>query len=946
MRFFAALAVAAGAPDGDRGTGRGSATMRPVRAGAVRAAACRRRSRCSASTSASTTSRRRSPTRTSAPSTARATASPPGIARDARCRAGRCATRSSARPSASPGRGSARVRAAAAELMDPAHHAGAGGARSPRPTPRSSGSPATCTAARRAAPTRRCACSTSWPTARDCAARRSSTTRSSCILPTQNPDGREADTRRNAYGFDMNRDWFARTQPETDGKLELLRRYPPVLFIDAHEMGSTALLLPAQRRPDLPRDHRRVGRLDQRPLRPGDAATSSTRAGSRTSTTRRLRPLLHGLRRHGARRPGSARAGMTFEKTDGDPTARARLRAVRHAVDLAVRGRRAQGRRSSTGWHAPWGEARDQGARRRARAQRGRAARERASSTRCRTSRCGTTSCAPTSPRRRARCRRSCRRLQRMDVEVQRLTAPLTVPDYTPYGARRAGDDAAGRHLLGPDGPAPEALGAGDAQRGHLHAVPVLLRRDGVEPAAAVQRRRRLLRRGARADRDGAGAAARRTRASRRCRPTRRPSRCTRCRRQFVRGIESLGLAALAARPLGPPLPRRDRGGHRCRRAGRHRRPARARRLRDGPGRHDDPRLRPGPRRPLASATGSRPAGATSAGTTAPCSPRRLGVSSATFTRADLGDLPPGSLFRIASTSGSPLGDGRRPVRVGLLRLRLRHARATRRRGRRCASRRPTARTSSSRASPTGEEALGGTAAVIDEPVGAGRSSRSASSRTSARSPTARSGCCATRSSGSDPAVAGIASVRARSAARTRARRSRARCARALAARLVVAARGERAARRVPAPRGACATGSCGRPAHDAPDRARGPAAATSCRGRATSRRPLRRARRAGRDVPRAVSTAPGPAPCEPDPRSGPLDEDQLRRRRRLPHRLERRVLVGRVPGARGVRVGELHHDASLPRPRALEHLDGAAARDQPPAVVGHGIRVAAAILL
>ncbi|HWC43391.1 MAG TPA: M14 family zinc carboxypeptidase, partial [Actinomycetota bacterium] len=45
------------------------------------------------------------------------------------------------------------------------------------------------------------------------------------LLPTQNPDGREADTRRNAYGFDLNRDWFARTQPETDGKLQLLRRY-------------------------------------------------------------------------------------------------------------------------------------------------------------------------------------------------------------------------------------------------------------------------------------------------------------------------------------------------------------------------------------------------------------------------------------------------------------------------------------------------------------------------------------------------------------------------------------------------------------------------------------------------------------------------------------------------------------------------------------------------
>ncbi|MGP4015091.1 M14 family zinc carboxypeptidase [Saccharopolyspora sp. 5N708] len=64
------------------------------------------------------------------------------------------------------------------------------------------------------------------------------------VLPTQNPDGREADTRRNANGFDMNRDWFARTQPETDGKLEKLRELPPQLFIDAHEMGSEDFFFP------------------------------------------------------------------------------------------------------------------------------------------------------------------------------------------------------------------------------------------------------------------------------------------------------------------------------------------------------------------------------------------------------------------------------------------------------------------------------------------------------------------------------------------------------------------------------------------------------------------------------------------------------------------------------------------------------------------------------
>ena len=40
----------------------------------------------------------------------------------------------------------------------------------------------------------------------DCAAERILEESIVVILPTQNPDGREADTRRNAYGFDMNRD--------------------------------------------------------------------------------------------------------------------------------------------------------------------------------------------------------------------------------------------------------------------------------------------------------------------------------------------------------------------------------------------------------------------------------------------------------------------------------------------------------------------------------------------------------------------------------------------------------------------------------------------------------------------------------------------------------------------------------------------------------------------
>ncbi|MBF6757180.1 carboxypeptidase, partial [Acinetobacter baumannii] len=42
----------------------------------------------------------------------------------------------------------------------------------------------------------------------------------------------------------MNRDWFARTQPETDSKVELVKRYPPVLFIDDHEMGTNTFFFP------------------------------------------------------------------------------------------------------------------------------------------------------------------------------------------------------------------------------------------------------------------------------------------------------------------------------------------------------------------------------------------------------------------------------------------------------------------------------------------------------------------------------------------------------------------------------------------------------------------------------------------------------------------------------------------------------------------------------
>ncbi|RYF94227.1 MAG: zinc carboxypeptidase [Caulobacteraceae bacterium] len=97
------------------------------------------------------------------------------------------------------------------------------------------------------------------------------------LVPTQNPDGRdrfingyeaafglEPDTdpasaeraepwpagRFNHYLFDLNRDWFAQTQPETRGHSALMRQWYPQVVADAHEMGSnTTFFFPPEADP-------------------------------------------------------------------------------------------------------------------------------------------------------------------------------------------------------------------------------------------------------------------------------------------------------------------------------------------------------------------------------------------------------------------------------------------------------------------------------------------------------------------------------------------------------------------------------------------------------------------------------------------------------------------------------------------------------------------------
>jgi zinc carboxypeptidase len=65
------------------------------------------------------------------------------------------------------------------------------------------------------------------------------------LLPNANPEAIEHTEawpggRTNHYLFDMNRDWFALTQPETRGRIKVLQEWFPQVFVDLHEMGGNS----------------------------------------------------------------------------------------------------------------------------------------------------------------------------------------------------------------------------------------------------------------------------------------------------------------------------------------------------------------------------------------------------------------------------------------------------------------------------------------------------------------------------------------------------------------------------------------------------------------------------------------------------------------------------------------------------------------------------------
>ena len=94
--------------------------------------------------------------------------------------------------------------------------------------------------------------------------------RANCLVildPLQNPDGRDRFVhgtraarglapssdplaaehtqpwpggRPNHYLFDMNRDWFALSQPETQARVRAFQQWWPQVYVDLHEMGGNS----------------------------------------------------------------------------------------------------------------------------------------------------------------------------------------------------------------------------------------------------------------------------------------------------------------------------------------------------------------------------------------------------------------------------------------------------------------------------------------------------------------------------------------------------------------------------------------------------------------------------------------------------------------------------------------------------------------------------------
>lgn len=253
------------------------------------------------------------------------------------------------------------------------------------------------------------------------------------IVPIQNPDGRERDIRRNTYGFDLNRDYLSRTQPETDGKVELMRRYPPLLFLDHHEFGYYRSFFPPNDDPVYHEVTEEVEHWINDVYGPALGREFNRRTWDffhRGQGYDFFAPIFTDT----ATSFGFQGVGMTIEVYNG------REVHARYARQLAVMWiglweAATHKNRILRGWHAAFVKAVEEG--RRGTLQPNRVyERENEVLQPVPRVRVRNYWVVDEHPARRRETRLLIRKLQRMDVRVYRLDAPLEVPDYRPHWER------------------------------------------------------------------------------------------------------------------------------------------------------------------------------------------------------------------------------------------------------------------------------------------------------------------------------------------------------------------------------------------------------------------------------------------------------------------------------------------------------------------------------
>ena len=339
------------------------------------------------------------------------------------------------------------------------------------------------------------------------------------VVPVQNPDGRTLDFRRNYYAFDLNRDHFGRTQPETDGKIQLMRKYPPLVLTDHHEFSFYRAFFPPT---DDPVYHEVTNRqihdiYDD--LRSGHGRGVRAARMELLQPGLRLRLLLADLHRYRdlVRVPGSGDDGRGLQRRLDLPAVEpAPRRHVGHARD----GRRPQPQAAPGPAHRIGGS--------RAAGPQGRPVAEPRLRARQPSAGRGAEHAgeALLHPRRPTELARGVAAARPHAAADGRRGAPAHAPldrarlPAPPGGA--AARNAAGRHVLDPDGPTPEALDPGRDERGNLRADQPGLRPHRLQSGAPVRRGHRLVGRGARSSCEGS---------PRRCRSRPRRSITAACRR-------------------------------------------------------------------------------------------------------------------------------------------------------------------------------------------------------------------------------------------------------------------------------------------------------------------------------------------------------------------------------------------------------------------------------